>query len=248
MHGQNHIKFVQNSTLRARETSRNFRLKCRGLWFSPVFGVRYIPLQCPAIVCQHTWGPLALLLLFHSHNVLMNSFSVFVTDFAEIFWEKIQVWLQKVDFQTHIASLSFVRCHQVLHNIITVCCFVISWEVPANPLKWQPCISFILIQVFIELFVLHQLPDLGSYKYNLLEFCVTHIWELIPHIFESTTCFIYTIHKVFHDAQLYVQRGQINFLRKNRRRTDDIFLLCVSDRLGHSLLHTDFSFPAVPFV
>jgi len=50
---------VQNSPLRAHETGRTFSLKCRGLWLSPVFGVRYIPLQCPAIVCQHTWGPLA---------------------------------------------------------------------------------------------------------------------------------------------------------------------------------------------
>ena len=78
---------VQNSTLRAHETGRNFPLKCRGIWLSPVFGVRYIPLQCPAIVCQHTWGPGALVPLFHSHNKLVKSFTVFVTDFAEIFWE-----------------------------------------------------------------------------------------------------------------------------------------------------------------
>ena len=36
---------VQNSTLLAHETGRNF---------SPVFGVRYIHFQCPAIVCQYT--------------------------------------------------------------------------------------------------------------------------------------------------------------------------------------------------
>jgi len=38
---------VQNSTLRAHETGRNFPLKCWGVWLLPVFGVRYIPLQCP---------------------------------------------------------------------------------------------------------------------------------------------------------------------------------------------------------
>ena len=83
---------------------------------------------------------------------------------------------------------------------------------------------FSLIQVFIELFVLHQFPDLGSYKYTVLDFCVTHIWELIPHIFESIAGFIHTFHKVFHEAQLYVRRGQKNFLRKNKRTIDDIFL------------------------
>ena len=83
---------------------------------------------------------------------------------------------------------------------------------------------FSLIQVFIKLLVLHQFPDLGSYKYTTLDVCVTHIWGLIPHIFESTAGFIHTFHKVFHEAQLYVQRGQINFLRKNKRRIDNILL------------------------
>ena len=118
--------FVQNGTLRTKETGRNLPLKCRGIWLSPIIGFRYIPLQCPAIVCQHTWGPLALVPLFHSQNVLVKSFIVLVTDFAKIFWEKIQVGLQKVDFQTHIASHSFVRSQKVLHNILIVHCFVVS--------------------------------------------------------------------------------------------------------------------------
>ena len=67
-------------------------------------------------------------------------------------------------------------------------------------------------------------PLLGSYKYTFLDFCVTHIWELMLQIFESTTGFIHTFHKVFHEPQLYVQRGLINFLRKNKKSTDDMFL------------------------
>jgi len=75
-----------------------------------------------------------------------------------------------------------------------------------------------------------------SYKYTLLDFCVTHIWELIPYIFESMTGFIHTFHRIFHEAQLYVQMGQINFLWKNKRKIHDIFSHGVSDvRLGHSL-------------
>ena len=88
----------------------------------------------------------------------------------------------------------------------------------------KPCISFSLLQVLFELFVLHQFPDLGPYKYTLLDFCVTHIWERIPHIFESKVGFIHTFHIVFHEAQLYVQRGQINFLRENKMRVEKIFL------------------------
>ena len=102
-------QLVQNSTLGTNETGRNLPLKCRGVWLLPVIGLGYIPLQCPAIVCHHTWGPLVLVPLFHSQNVLVKSFTMFVTDFAEIFREEFQVGLQKVDFQTHIASHSFVR-------------------------------------------------------------------------------------------------------------------------------------------
>jgi len=120
--------FVQNNTLRTKETDRNLPLKRRGLRLSPVIGFRYeyIPLQCSTIVCQHTWGPLALVPLFHIQNVLMKSFTVFATDFADIFCKKIQVGLQKVDFQTHIASHSFVRSQQVQKNILIIRCFVIS--------------------------------------------------------------------------------------------------------------------------
>ena len=64
--------------------------------------------------------------LFHSHNILVKSFTVFATNFAKFFWEKINVRLQKAGFQTHIASHSFVRCQQVLQNTLMVRGFVIS--------------------------------------------------------------------------------------------------------------------------
>ena len=83
---------------------------------------------------------------------------------------------------------------------------------------------FHLIQVFIELFVLHQLRVPGPYKYTLPDFCVTHIWERIPYLLEFTAGFIDIFHKVFHEALLYVQRRQLNFLQKNKRRIEDIFL------------------------
>ena len=107
---------VQKRTLCAHETGRDFPPKCWGVWLLPVIGVRYIPLQCPATVCQNTWGPLALVPLFCSYNILVKTFTVFVTEFAEIFWEKIQMWLQKVDFQSHIATHSFLRSQQFLRG------------------------------------------------------------------------------------------------------------------------------------
>ena len=56
---------MQNSTLRTNETGRNLPLKCRGVWLSPVIYFWYIPLQFPAIVCQHTSLFCTLFLLRH---------------------------------------------------------------------------------------------------------------------------------------------------------------------------------------
>ena len=87
--------FVQNCTLRTNETGWDLPLKCRGVWLSPVIGLRYIPLRCPAIFCQSTWCPLDLIPLFHSQNILVKSSTVFVTDFVEILWKKKSKWLSK---------------------------------------------------------------------------------------------------------------------------------------------------------
>jgi len=96
--------------------------------------------------------------------------------------------------------------------------------------------SFSLIQVFIKLFVLHQFPDPGSYKYTILDFWVTHIWELIPQILKSMASFMHTFHKDFHEAQLFVQRGQKKFSGRTRGGLITFFSPGVSDaRLGHSL-------------
>jgi len=83
-------------------------------------------------------------------------------------------------------------------------------EVLANPLKRTPCISFSLIQIFIELFVLHQFPDLGSYKYTCLDFCVTHIWEPIPQIFDFTPGFTHMFHKASMKPS-FMCKGAENF-------------------------------------
>ena len=129
-------------------------------------------------------------------------------------------------FQTHIASHNFVLSQQVLHNILIVAAL------------WFPKKS---LQILL----------IGNHTYLSVSFrssskCLSCISSLIwgpiniPSlifasltfgnlflIFESTVGFIHTFHKVFHDALLYVQRGQINFLQKNNRSTDNIFLpLC----------------------
>jgi len=54
--------------------------------------------------------PLAFVPLFHSCNVLVNSFTVFVTDFAEIFWKKF-----KFDYRKWIFRL--ILCPIALYEV-----------------------------------------------------------------------------------------------------------------------------------
>ena len=149
---------------------------------------------------------------------------MFVTGFAEIFWEKKSKWDSKKWIYRLI--LHPIALYEVNRSRTTTWYFAALWfpEKSLQILLKKTTHFFLLIQVFIELFVLHQFPDLGSYKYTFLDFCVTHIWGLIPHILESTAGFIHTFHKVFHESQLYVQMGQKNFLRKTKGRLDDISL------------------------
>jgi hypothetical protein len=45
----------------------------------------------------------------------VKSFTLFVTDFPEFFWEKYPS-VAPVDFHTHIASHTFLQSQQVLHG------------------------------------------------------------------------------------------------------------------------------------
>jgi hypothetical protein len=126
---------VQNCTLRAHETGRNFPPKCWGVRLSPVFGVRYVPLQSPAIFCQHKWGPLALVPLFLSHNVLVKPFTLLSLTLPRFSGKKSKWDSRKWIFRLILHPIAGVQSQQVLHNILIVSCFVISLSVLANPLK-----------------------------------------------------------------------------------------------------------------
>ena len=203
---------MQNSTLLAHETGRNFPLQCTGVWLSPVLasGTSLFSAQQQSanILEVHLpWYRFSIAIMSWWNLLRCSSLT------SPRFSEKKSKWDSKEWIFTHITSESFVQSQQVLHNILIVHCFVISWDVLANPLKSQPGISFSLIQVFVELFVCHQFPD--PINIPSLIFASLTFWNLF---------LAYSNPQSFHEAQVYVQRGQINFLRKNKRRIDDIFL------------------------
>ena len=157
--------------------------------------------------------------------------------------KKIKCDSRKRILRLILHPIALYESQQVRHNILIVRCFVTSYEVLANPLKRQPCISFSLIQVFIELFVSHQFPDLGSYKYTLLLFASLTFRNLFLKYSNPRPVLSIPFTRFFHEAQVYVQKEQINFLRKKKRRIDDIFPPGASDvRLGHSLFQYCFFF------
>jgi len=65
--------------------------------------------------------------------------------------------------------------------------------------------------------ILLDMPTTTHYQKMTTEISNTesHL-ETYPHIFDSTAGFIHTFHKVFHETQLYVQRGQKTFSGRTR--------------------------------
>ena len=59
-------------------------LKCEGCWLPSVLGIWNIPLHRPTIVSKHSCTPMSLVPLSQSRNVLVETFTLFVTDGTKI--------------------------------------------------------------------------------------------------------------------------------------------------------------------
>jgi len=88
---------------------------------------------------------------------------------------------------------------------------------------------------FIALYVLLQFPDLGSYKYTFLDFCVTHIWELILKYSNQRPVLSILFTKYFMRPCFMFKGGRKIFSGGTRGGLTTIFSPGVSDvRLGHN--------------
>ena len=83
--------YMQNSTLGAHATGRNFPLKCRCVWLFAGISCPVHPSSVSSYSLPTYLRSTCLGTAFHSHNIWVKSFTVFITAFAKIFQEKIQV-------------------------------------------------------------------------------------------------------------------------------------------------------------
>lgn len=64
---------------------------------------------CTTVTSQHSWTPFTLMCFLHGWNILMKTFTILVTDFPEIFEEKVQMGTEKINFQLHVISWSLLK-------------------------------------------------------------------------------------------------------------------------------------------
>ena len=73
------------------------------------------PFQTPAVICHHSLIPTFLISFFHYFDVLVESFTLFITNVSTIFRKIVQMTMTKMRFYTHIGTkLSIVQALYVL--------------------------------------------------------------------------------------------------------------------------------------
>ena len=77
---------------------------------SPVFCIGYVTFNHLAEVCHHTGTPLATVVDFHLHYILMEPLSMLVTHCCKVLKEKVYARMEKVNFQGHTAPHMPILC------------------------------------------------------------------------------------------------------------------------------------------
>ena len=89
------------------------------------FHGRGIPCQSPTVVGKHSTVSFSLVSLLHWRNVLIKTFSMFITHCTTVLWEKIQMRVKEVYFFLTCCSLnsgsSAKDCLQVPHSFEPFC-------------------------------------------------------------------------------------------------------------------------------
>ena len=79
-----------------------------------------ISTQKPAVIRKHWFIPAVLISPFHHRNILMEPFSVLITDSSITIWEKIGVGVGKMDFEGYVASELMVFLEKYCQQLTVV--------------------------------------------------------------------------------------------------------------------------------
>ena len=76
--------------------------------------------------------PPPLIPLFHSYQILMKSFALLFAEVTKISWKMVQVAMQVMNFNAHVAAELIKRSQHGLHKYLVVLISVISEKVICN--------------------------------------------------------------------------------------------------------------------
>ena len=76
--------------------------------FPGEFDLRTISLDAPTIVSHHMYIPSTLIPFLHNLQILVESFTLFITDSTEVFREVSKMAMQKMHLDAHVATERFV--------------------------------------------------------------------------------------------------------------------------------------------
>ena len=121
-----------------------------------------MPHKRPAIVGHEPLGPLPLIPLFHICDVLVKTFSLLVTNVAQVLREPIEVGMEIMQFYTHAAPQLFEVTQHIVNQFLEVSSFRLPEEVFHNHHERVPRSFLVLAHRAGESRVVDQLVDLGS--------------------------------------------------------------------------------------
>ena len=100
---------------------------------------------------------------------------MFIAHCTQVFWEKVEMGIKKMDFQGHVAAHDVVWIDAVLHDTFKVFWFVVSEEIWNNRLECNPCISFSAPQKRLKIVICDETSYLWTNENTLFQFCITHL-------------------------------------------------------------------------
>ena len=155
-----------------------FRKKWSFFGFPSVYFFGHASLQTTAIVCQKTDISISQVPLLHYLDILVKSFTLFLTISFAIFRKIFQVWPQKPHFYGHARPMSIESGYQLFNNGLVVWTSTVAKRISDNWLECLPGILFSWSHFVFELGIQNQIKsDQKIYFLPQKSFIKVRIWR-----------------------------------------------------------------------
>ena len=144
------------------------------------------------------WIPLPLIHFLHKFIVLMASFPMLITHFSIFLRNKMRMGMQKVYFQWHVPTRSFLRLQEVSYQLLVIICLTVSKKLCYYSVKSIPLFFSTQQATCIKCITSKQFMNLWSHKDSSLDFCFTKSWKLFMEVLQTCIGFVQSFYKLFH--------------------------------------------------